>query len=51
MTSEERRHMREWLIAQGFKRVSYTQDDSYGIYDESWMRGADEVVLRWGPRG
>ena len=51
MNSVERRRIRQWLIDNGFERTQYTNDDGHGEYAEFWNRDADEVVLRWGPRG
>ena len=51
MTSEERRVLRDALIAQGFDRFRYSDDlDGSGQYKEYWRKDADRVTLSWGPR-
>lgn len=51
MTSEQRKALREALIAQGFERYDFSNDiEGTGEYTEWWKNGDTEVTLDWGKR-
>lgn len=52
MTTVQRRHVRQSLIASGFERTNFTQDaHGDGTYQEIWTHpDSTTVIIGWGRR-
>ena len=52
MTEQQRKALREALMAQGLSRTGWTRDQGDGVYSEFWApaHGGVAVTLTWEPK-
>lgn len=49
MNKQQKVELRSSLITFGFFRTSFSKMKSDGKYSETWTKGQDKIIIKWGP--